>query len=115
MLPSIPPPVTKYGTYSIEETCNYLGCCRDLLRKRTDLGKIKKDYLDEDNETIVYYAKEILRFWFNTTKQPKTDAELDAILDDLQARGYEATFGCKPPEITPRTTRKQKKQSTDAA
>ena len=108
MLPSIPPPVTKYGAYSIDETCTLLGCCRDSLRKKTDTKKIKNDRLNEEGETTVYFAKEILRYWFNTTRQPKTDGELDVILDNLQSRGYEATFGCKPPEITYKKKKKSK-------
>lgn len=97
MLPSTPPPVSKYGTYSIDETCALLGCCRDTLRKRTEIGRIKSDRLDEDTENIIYYAKEILRYWFNATKQPKTDGELDLLINQIQEQGYEATFGCKPP------------------
>lgn len=115
MLPSTPPAVSKYGTYSIEETCVLLGCCRDTLRKKTEQGKIKNGYLDEDTESTIYYAVEILRYWFNTTKQPKTDGELNVLLDELQTRGYEATFGCKPPAIAERRKRKSRKQAVDVA
>lgn len=97
MLPSVPPAVVKYGTYSIAETCTLLGCCRDILRKRTESGRIISSRLNEDCETTIYYAREILRYWFNTTNQPKTEGELDLILDSLSEKGYEATFGCKPP------------------
>lgn len=99
MLPSVPPAVVKYGTYTIAETCSHLGCCRDILRKRTETGRIKSARLNEDSETTIYYAKEILRYWFNCTNQPKTEGELDVILDSIAEKGYEATFGCKPPEI----------------
>lgn len=115
MLPSTPPAVSMYGAYSIEETCVLLGCCRDTLRKKTEQGKIRNNYLDEENENTVYYAVEILRYWFNTTKQPKSEAELQNLLKELQSRGYEATFGCKPPVVTTRRNRKQKKQSADVA
>lgn len=111
MLPSIPPNVVKYGSYSIAETCVHLGCCRDVLRQRTATGKIKSNRLDEDGETTIYYAKEILRYWFNATKQPKTEGELDVILDSIALKGYEATFGCKPPEIK----KKSKGKKTDVA
>ena len=113
MLPSTPPPVSKYGTYKIEETCALLGCGRDSLREKTKTGKIKHDRLDEDCETTVYYAKEILRYWFNATKQPKTEGELDHILDELQQKGYEATFGCKPPELKPKKARQLKTSVND--
>lgn len=114
MLPSTPPAVVKYGSYTIAETCAHLGCCRDVLRQRTAAGKIQSNRLDEDGETTIYYAKEILRYWFNATKQPKTEGELDVILDSIAERGYEATFGCKPPEI-PSKKRKSKAKTTDAA
>ena len=106
MLPPTPPNVTKYVTYSIDLTCMHLGCCRDSLRKKTEQGKIRNTRLDDDSETIIYPAIEILRYWFNTTKQPKTEGELEVILDSLQAKGYEATFGCKPPIINDKKKRK---------
>ena len=106
MLPPTPPNVTKYGTYSIDLTCMHLGCCRDSLRKKTEQGKIHNTRLDDDSETIIYPAIEILRYWFNTTKQPKTEGELEVILESLQAKGYEATFGCKPPIINDKKKRK---------
>lgn len=115
MLPSTPPAVSKYGTYSIEETCALLGCCRDTLRKKTEQGKIKSSRLDEETESTTYYAIEILRYWFNTTKQPKSDGELNVILEELQTHGYELTFGCKPPTVAERRKRKPRKQSDDAA
>lgn len=111
MLPPTPPNVTKYGTYSIDLTCMHLGCCRDSLRKKTEQGKIKYSRLDDDCETIIYPAIEILRYWFNTTKQPKTDGELEVILDNLQSKGYEATFGCLPPIL--KNKKKTKKEQID--
>ncbi len=111
MLPSTPPNVTKYGTYSIDLTCKHLGCCRDSLRKKTEQGKIRYERLDEDTESIIYPAIEILRYWFNTTKQKKTDGELQVILDSLQTKGYEATFGCPPP---PLNSKKKREKATDS-
>lgn len=113
MLPPTPPPVSKYGAYNIEDTCDLLGCGRDTLREKTKLGRIKHDRLDDENETIVYYALEILRYWFNTTKQPKTEGELMQILDSLQNNGYEATFGCKPP--APKQKKKRQSKSSSNA
>lgn len=109
MLPHVPPNVTRFGTYPIDLTCQHLGCCRDKLRSLTNEGKIRKDHLDDDTETTIYTAKEILRFWFNTTKQTKTDGELDEILFSLQEKGYVDTFGCDPPVLKEKRQRKKKK------
>lgn len=108
MLSSIPPFVSQYGTYDISETCAILGCCRDTLRKRTESGQIRSSRLAEDTEKRVYHASEILRYWFAATRQPKTDGEINVLLKSLRDKGYEATFGCKPPII-------KKKQSKSAA
>lgn len=112
MLPPTPPNVTKFGSYTIELTCQHLGCCRDILRDKTSNGKIIPTTLDDG--TIAYQAIEILRYWFNATKQPRTDRELNALLDSIAKNGYEQTFGCPPPPLAPkpkpRVRRKAKKE-----
>lgn len=113
MLPSVPPNVSKFGSYTIDETCRLLGCCRDKLRALTQEKKIKNDYLDDETETTVYKAREILRYWFNTTKQPHTEGQLNVILDSLQEKGYVATFGCEPPEMKVKNKRLKKSSEID--
>lgn len=95
MLPPTPPNVQKYGVYKIDATCDLLWCCRDTLRKWSETNAIGRNYLDDD--TVVYYAKDILRFWFTKTRQHFTEILLDKLLDSIAANGYEATIGCAAP------------------
>lgn len=109
MLPSTPPNVSKYGTYTVDETCAHLGCCRDTLTKRKDARQITPDYINVDGEQTVYRAAEILRYWFAVTRQPRTEKEIAGLLESVARRGYEATYGCKPPETKPKKAKKRRK------
>lgn len=111
MYPPTPPNVNKYGAYRIDDTCNLLWIGRDTLRERSDDGLIKRSYLEDD--TIIYYAKDILRFWFIATKQPITDGQLDHLLNSMAEKGYEATFGCPPPVRPEKKPRKQRSSNKD--
>ncbi len=59
------PKVVLDGRYSINETCNILGICRDTLYKYTHItGDIKCSYtIRGGRERKFYYGKDILRFW----------------------------------------------------
>lgn len=107
MLPNTPPNVKKFGVYKVDETCELLWCCRDTLRKISNDGQIERKFLDDD--TIVYYAIDILRYWFRKTKQHYTEEMLNKLLDSMSTRGYESTIGCPPP-VRPSKKTRQKRQ-----
>lgn len=82
---NIPPDVRLNGAYTIPETCEKLNIGRDQLRELTNEGKINSDNMRNSKETIIYYALDILRFWFDQTNQHKDDVELIQMLRDKEA------------------------------
>ena len=59
---SIEPQVSPMGRYSVKETCQALGICRETLRKYTESGHISVSHR-KTNMRPYYLGKAIIKFW----------------------------------------------------
>lgn len=65
MISADSPNVKSGSMYSISETCDALGICRDSLRRYTNEGYIQCGYRSPYNRKF-YLGSEIVRFWRET-------------------------------------------------
>lgn len=59
---NVEPQVTPTGRYSVKETCQALGICRETLRKYTENGHISVKHRPT-NMRPYYLGRAILEFW----------------------------------------------------